>query len=248
MPAGGAGGERRFSKRGRLLTGQFSQPTNGKNQRTVTPPVGEAQPDEEGGGAAPPHLPAPAAAAAPPPAPPDPAPPPPPPPAPDPDPVAAHPTARGSQHPGGEAAGDNLAGVQQPDGVRVEEGVRQEVGEGTLPSLETAHTTQIPTHKWPPKASRVDFSRELADLWDRLANNMDSIQLWTKLLIFPRCIIPAAAPRSTEQSLAQQVKARLRRWRAGECSQLWQEAVDMTSKQSRKRAKKNKAARPQQPL
>ena len=50
MPAGGAGGERRFSKRGRLLTGQFSQPTNGKNQRTVTPPVGETQQDEEGEG------------------------------------------------------------------------------------------------------------------------------------------------------------------------------------------------------
>ena len=80
----------------------------------------------------------------------------------------------------------------------------------------------------------------MSALWDRLANNMDDVQLWVKLLMFPLVIIPASAPRCNEQSLGDQVKGRLRRWRAGEAAQLWQEAVQMTEKQPRRRGRKRR--------
>ena len=106
-----------------------------------------------------------------------------------------------------------------------------------LPSLEEVHTTAIPTHKWPPKASRNEFTRELAALWDSLAANMHDMQLWVKLLIFARVILPATSPRS---SVGDQVKTRLRRWRAGEAAQLWQEALQSIEPRPRRGRKKRR--------
>ena len=106
-----------------------------------------------------------------------------------------------------------------------------------LPSLEEVHTTAIPTHKWPPKASRNEFTRELAAFWDSLAANMHDMQLWVKLLIFARVILPATSPRS---SVGDQVKTRLRRWRAGEAAQLWQEALQSIEPRPRRGRKKRR--------
>ena len=94
-----------------------------------------------------------------------------------------------------------------------------------LPTLQELHNTAIPTHKWPPKQSRADFTREAGALWDKVASNPGDVHQWIRLLIFARVIIPATSPRSSALSLADQVKERLRRWRAGEAAQLWQEAV-----------------------
>ena len=140
----------------------------------------------------------------------------------------------------GEGGGGGEGGAAAQVVVEEEEGLDEGVADvgPRLPSLEEVHTTAIPTHKWPPKASRSEFTREMTTLWDRLANNMNDTQLWVKLLMFPLVIIPASAPRSSEQSLGDQVKARLRRWRAGEAAQLWQEAVQMTEKQPRRGRKK----------
>ena len=55
-----------------------------------------------------------------------------------------------------------------------------------LPSLDEIHTTFIPTHKWPPKAARAEFTRECSDLWGKLAQQPENTQLWKKLLMFPR--------------------------------------------------------------
>ncbi len=53
---------------------------------------------------------------------------------------------------------------------------------------------------------------------------------WLLWLIFPRCILAAGrGPRQGDAyALARSVKARLQRWQAGEYSQLWAEAVQLT--------------------
>ena len=58
--------------------------------------------------------------------------------------------------------------------------------------------------------------------------------------MFARCILPAGrGPRAADAySQARLVRERLRRWRAGEYSQLWQEAVDLTKVQPKKKKKK----------
>ena len=38
----------------------------------------------------------------------------------------------------------------------------------SLPSLEEAHNTYIPTHKWPPKSVRPELARTPTSLWQRL--------------------------------------------------------------------------------
>ena len=114
---------------------------------------------------------------------------------------------------GGDAVGDEGAEQQaDPPGP-------------PLPTLEELHNTAIPTHKWPPKQCRADFTREAGALWDKVASNPGDVYQWVRLLMFARAILPATSPRSSALSLADQVKDRLRRWRAGESAQLWREAV-----------------------
>ena len=48
----------------------------------------------------------------------------------------------------------------------------------TLPTLEEAHSTYIPTHKWPPKSVRPEFTRTLTALWLRLASSPENENLW----------------------------------------------------------------------
>ena len=108
-----------------------------------------------------------------------------------------------------------------------------------LPSLEELHTTLVPTLKWCPKAARGEFARELASLWFRLAQTPNDVRLWVLQAMFVRCILPAGrGPRAGDAySMARLVRERLRRWRAGEFSQLWQEAVNLTKVPARKKKK-----------
>ena len=138
----------------------------------------------------------------------------------------------------------NRANLEEDEGVDVQGGEGPEIimsqGQGQLPSLEDVHKTRIPSHKWPPKGARPDFTRELSTLWGQLADSINDEQLWVKVLIFPRVILPATAPRQDGTvSLASAVKERLRRWRAGEIGQLWQEAL-ATIKEQPKRGRKRK--------
>ena len=99
-----------------------------------------------------------------------------------------------------------------------------------IPSLEQLHSTVVPTLKYCPKAARGDFARELATIWHRVTSQLDEERLWVLLGMFPRCILPAGrGPRAGDAySQARLVRERLRRWRNGEYSQLWQEAVNLT--------------------
>ena len=110
-----------------------------------------------------------------------------------------------------------------------------------MPSMDELNTTLVPTLKWCPKAARGEFARELATLWNRLNENSDDVRLWTLEFMFARCILPAGrGPRAGDAySMARLVRERLRRWRAGEYSVLWQEAVNLT-KVPKKKGRKRK--------
>ena len=128
-----------------------------------------------------------------------------------------------------EALGD----VQhQPDASQGSQGtqphtVTQAPDAASLPSLQEAHGTYIPTHKWPPKSTRPEYIRALTSLWQRLASNPGDESLWVLEAIFQRAIIPAGQgpDLGDPMSQAKKIKERLRRWQAGECGELWNEAV-----------------------
>ena len=108
-----------------------------------------------------------------------------------------------------------------------------------LPTLEEAHTTHIPTLKHVPKAAKGDFARELASLWHNLGSDTVDDRLWLLESIFARCILPAGRGKRIADAYSQSrvVKERLRRWRAGEYRQLWDEAVQVTKKRPKKSSK-----------
>ena len=96
----------------------------------------------------------------------------------------------------------------------------------SLPALEEAHNQFIPTHKWPPKSVRPELSRTLTSLWQMLASSPENESLWIMQSIFFRCILPAGQGPDPGDTWSQvsRIRDRLRRWKAGECGQLWAEA------------------------
>lgn len=92
----------------------------------------------------------------------------------------------------------------------------------TLPTLEEAHYTYIPTHKWPPKAVRAEYTRVLSALWQRLADHMGDERLWIMEAIFHRVILHAgqSLDLGNPTSQSQRIRERLRRWQAGSCGEL----------------------------
>ena len=129
----------------------------------------------------------------------------------------------GEQHHDGQGEGAGLADLATQVPPQLPPGA-------DIPSLEQLHSTVVPTLKYCPKAARGDFARELATIWHRVTSQLDEERLWVLLGMFPRCILPAGrGPRAGDAySQARLVRERLRRWRNGEYSQLWQEAVNLT--------------------
>ena len=101
-------------------------------------------------------------------------------------------------------------------------------------------TTLVPTQKWCPKAARAELARELSTLWQRVADNPEQVHLWSLLAMFAKSILPAGrGPRAGDAySQARLVRERLRRWRAKEYNQLWEEAVALTKIPASKKRKK----------
>ena len=101
--------------------------------------------------------------------------------------------------------------------------------------MDDLQTISVTTLKWCPKAARGEFARELASLLDRIKNQPEQVRNWVLQAMFARCILPAGrGPRAGDAySQARLVRERLRRWRAGEFVQLWDEAVELTRERPR---------------
>ena len=119
----------------------------------------------------------------------------------------------------------------------------QQIPPVPLPTFQEALETYVPTHKYPPKAVRADFSRTIADLWQQLADNPGDEKLWLLSFIFARVIIPAGPnPERDHQSKVQAIRDRLRRWRQGEVGCLWKEAVKISKSRPKGKRKQRQPA------
>ena len=118
-----------------------------------------------------------------------------------------------------------------------------------LPGMEELYSTLIPTVKHCPKAAKGEFARELATLWQKLADDPDDVRLWALLSMFAKVILPAGkGPRIGDAySQARLVRERLRRWRGGEFLELWGEAIQLTREARKtKKGRKKKNAEEEQ--
>ena len=116
-----------------------------------------------------------------------------------------------------------------------------------LPSLAEAHSTYVPTHKWPPKSVRPESTRTLTSLLNHLSEHPQDKNAWVQLSIYHRCVLPAlkGPELGDASSNVQLIRDRLRRWQAGECGELWQEAVQAFNNRPKKK-KKNAVAKTQE--
>ena len=94
---------------------------------------------------------------------------------------------RGGRARGGQAGGSQNEPTQPPSPNSQD----TDPVPADLPTLEEAHSTHIPTHKYPPKAVRAEFSRVLGALWNRMADSPEDISVWVLESIFPRVILVA---------------------------------------------------------
>ena len=110
----------------------------------------------------------------------------------------------------------------------------------SLPTMQEAHSTYIPTHKWPPKSVRPEFARALTSLWTRMATSPEDERLWVMESIFWRVILPAGHGPSLGDPMSQTrtIRERLRRWQEGQCGELWAEAVAGEKSKPKRRKKK----------
>ena len=147
---------------------------------------------------------------------------------------------QGDERGGTEVAQGGGGGDPVEEGGEAEaEGVLPD-GAADLPTLEEAHCTYIPTHKWPPKAVRSEFTRVVTSLWQQVAEIPGDVKLRVKLLIFCKCVLPAGqGPNATDpSSLVDLIRERLRRWQNRECGALWREAVEKQRSRPRGRRRK----------
>ena len=134
---------------------------------------------------------------------------------------------------------DEVLADSQQAGSQV--GVQPPLGP-PLPSFKQATELYIPTHKYPPKSVRPEFTRCLADIWQKIADAPGDEHGWLLSYIFPRVILPAGqGPAREATSRVQVIRERLRRWRQGEHSSLWQEATKIAQSRPKKRRRRRGA-------
>ena len=108
-----------------------------------------------------------------------------------------------------------------------------------LPRLEEVFSTYVPTIIYVPKAARNDWSRLLSDELASTSTNISSVQQWVKLMMLTKSILPASNVLNNQRegkSQAEVVKDRIKRWRKGEKTLLWNEAKKPKKQKGRKRS------------
>ena len=105
-----------------------------------------------------------------------------------------------------------------------------------LPSFEEAFYTYIPTIKHIPKGARGNWAK----VWSE-SLNPQSTKEWLLHYILPKCILPAnkVIKKRGGPTHTAIIKERIRRWRKGGAKELWEEAIAITSKGTKKKQKKS---------
>ena len=103
-------------------------------------------------------------------------------------------------------------------------------GHLTLPHLDSILSVRWPTLQHIPKGARDDWADLLRATVAEICTDPSDVSAWSKFFMLPRCVLasPARGGRSHWRSTMTQVKARIRRWRKGEYTTLWEELISVS--------------------
>ena len=120
-----------------------------------------------------------------------------------------------------------------PPSVRSDDADAQPVTPiNALPSLDSITRLRSPTLHHVPKGARDDWALLLDELLTSLTASPTQCEGWQKLFMLPRCILfnlPRGG-RSHSGDYLKSVRSRIRKWREGKISELWEEAVAQDNK------------------
>ena len=109
-----------------------------------------------------------------------------------------------------------------------------------LPSIHTILQVKLPTLQHIPKVVRNEWASILSDLCSDIVRHPSCMAKWQLLFMLPRCILasPVRGGRSHYRETLELVRRRIRRWKAGEFTDLWSDVVEEDSRWVRKRQRK----------
>ena len=101
-----------------------------------------------------------------------------------------------------------------------------------LPSLDSITRLPSPTFHHVPKGARDDWALLLDEVLTSLTASPTQCKGWKKLFMLPRCILSnlSRGGRSHSGDYLKSVRSRIRKWREGKISELWEEAVAQDKK------------------
>ena len=93
-----------------------------------------------------------------------------------------------------------------------------------------------------PKGARDAWAGLVADLCTSIGRDTSDLEAWKTFFMAPRCILanPTRGGRTQWRETQRLVKSRIRRWQAGDFSELWDETLAEANKHSRKKKKTHK--------
>ena len=111
-----------------------------------------------------------------------------------------------------------------------------------LPELSAMCGVKVPTFRHVPKGARNAWAGLVTDVLSSINKDPSDLVAWRKLFMLPRCVLssPANGGHLRWREIQKLVKLRIRRWLAGEISELWNDVLSEKDSRARLLSRKKK--------
>lgn len=112
-----------------------------------------------------------------------------------------------------------------------------------LPSLKNINTLRVPTLRHVPKGARDAWARVIKEALQGILSDSTDIDVWKKWFMLPQCVLysgTSGRKRSWRDTL-KSARMRIRRWREGNCTELWSEVTEVKEGLTHRRKKRKES-------
>ena len=157
--------------------------------------------------------------------------------------VSAHPTLLPAPRPSSTPPSSSASSSSLPSSSNVLQPALNPTSSASpgdaLPSLDCILGVHVPTFHHVPKGARNAWAGLVGRVLHSICSEPSDVGAWCKLFMLARCILanPARGGHSRWRDTQECVRARIRRWRAGELTGLWAEVVAADGKLKQRRSR-----------
>ena len=101
-----------------------------------------------------------------------------------------------------------------------------------LPDLESLFRPTLPILHHIPKGARNAWASLVSNLCSDISRDPSCLSIWTKFFMLPRCVLgnPVRGGQSNWRNTLSMIRPRIRRWKADEVCELWNEMLAENAK------------------